>query len=178
MSDTPECEGCQALMDELIDVLQEAFYEIADVDDDGWWDTMGRSEAVHYAERLHKLGVFERDTSRGCGRRQWYRPLKQTNDRPLVCAPPGSAPAFWRGRQSRTQTCQTRKSSNEYAEVVGLLASATRAAMNGSAIKTPLRTAVSASIVSGSPPQFTSGASALPLSQCVHKRTATHAGPL
>jgi hypothetical protein len=75
MSTTPECERCKALEAELIDVLQDAFYELAEPDEDGWYDTMASGTAVSYAERLCELGVFERDKSLGCGRRQWYRPI-------------------------------------------------------------------------------------------------------
>jgi hypothetical protein len=75
MSTTPECEGCKALRAELIDVLLDAFYGCAAADTDGWYDTMASGGAVWYAEKLCELGVFERDESRGCGRRRWYRPI-------------------------------------------------------------------------------------------------------
>lgn len=71
----------QSAREELIEVLTAAFYEIATVDaggeeSGGWCCTNGRTTAVDYGERLVELGVFERDTTRGIGRVQWFRPIK------------------------------------------------------------------------------------------------------
>jgi hypothetical protein len=82
MSTAPECENCKALKAELIDVLKSAFYDIAFHAIDDWYDTLTSSAAVSYAERLCELGVFERDASRGCGRRQWYRPIANPEGTP------------------------------------------------------------------------------------------------
>ncbi len=74
------CEQLQAkvvrLQEELVEYVEEAFRQIAYRQFDGWWDSQAMSAACSFGNKLVELGMWERDTTRGTGRWQWYRPLK------------------------------------------------------------------------------------------------------
>lgn len=63
------------LEEEVVYSLSQTFYEIAS-EQDGWYCTNARTTALHAAEELVKMGVFERDATRGHGRVQWFRRIQ------------------------------------------------------------------------------------------------------
>ncbi len=68
---------CKALREELIEKLQEAFYQIATLYpiNGRWWDNGALTTTLHLGDRLVELGVFEKRP--GVGRRQFYRPIEK-----------------------------------------------------------------------------------------------------
>ena len=58
---------------EYAELLVDAFLEIAS-EKDGWYCSDARTTAMHYGNELVELGLWEKDATRGHGRRQWYRP--------------------------------------------------------------------------------------------------------
>ena len=58
---------------ENVELLEDAFREIAIESPDGWFDSCGRSTACDYGDKLVELGLWEKRPC-GVGRRQWYRP--------------------------------------------------------------------------------------------------------
>ncbi len=70
-----EIERLQA---EVADLTEEAFRLIARLETggphEGWYDSMARTDAINYGDRLVELGLWERHPD-GYGRRWWYRPI-------------------------------------------------------------------------------------------------------
>lgn len=62
----------ERLREELIEVLTDAFYEVA-AQVEGWYCSNARSTANSAGERLVEFGVFEEDEARGHGRVRWFR---------------------------------------------------------------------------------------------------------
>ena len=73
----------EALRAELAEYLEEAFCQMAaftkgdDTEHGGWWDTCAISTTRDIGDRLGEMGLYERHPD-GSGRRQWYRPLRET----------------------------------------------------------------------------------------------------
>jgi hypothetical protein len=62
------------LQDDLAEHVEDAFCQLAHLEDDGWRDTMASSTAMDLGDKLCELGLWERRPG-GHGRRQWYRPV-------------------------------------------------------------------------------------------------------
>jgi len=72
-------EEIERLREEIVELLEKAFKEIAGYEGEGeregWWDSMAGSTAAGYGDRLVELGTWERHPD-GCGRQWWYRPVE------------------------------------------------------------------------------------------------------
>ncbi len=63
--------------DEIIGMKEELFIKASILeDDDGWRYTGALTEAMILGDELVALGVYEKDPTRGVGRRGWYRKLE------------------------------------------------------------------------------------------------------
>lgn len=56
------------------ELLESSFCNIAYECKGGWWSSQGSRTAIHFADRLVELGLWEKDETRGTGRVQFYRP--------------------------------------------------------------------------------------------------------
>lgn len=65
---------------DLAEYLDDAFRGQAHLGKDGWWDSQSNSSVWLWGEKLVELGLWEKDQTRGLGRRQWYRPIEKAAD--------------------------------------------------------------------------------------------------
>ena len=64
------------LRDQLEGAACDAFHEIVSHDKEtGWYCSDARGTAVYWGDVLVRMGLYEKDESRGFGRIQYYRPI-------------------------------------------------------------------------------------------------------
>ncbi len=65
---------CEQLREDLAELIEDAFCQIAHKQSDGWWSSQALSSAVSLGDKLVELALWEKNAF-GHGRVQLYRPV-------------------------------------------------------------------------------------------------------